>query len=105
MQREITEAARGWCVGGKLTVHSLHFGLVPSQRLLRDLQTSHYRLWSVIQMQKRCKWVWQRSDVTYGNGCPPPRIVKTGVRISSFQRVNAVVAALVLHGNGLQAIL
>lgn len=45
------------------------------------------------------------SNLTYGNGCPPPRIVKTGVSVPSLQRIYAVIAALILHGDGLEAVL
>lgn len=39
-----------------------------------------------------------QSGLTYGNSRAPSRIVETGVSVPPLQRIDAVIAAFILHG-------
>lgn len=79
-------------------MQSLHFGFVPSQRLLRDLQTSHY--FAIVSgKDAEDRYCSVSSASTYCDGSAPPWVVDTSICIPSLQGVDAILAAFFLHGD------
>lgn len=78
------------------SVQSLHFGLVPSHRDLRERHTSHCRPGQHITTPTRYRP--EPAICTYSDRGSSPRVVDFGRRVPPLQRIDAAIVALpVLH--------
>ena len=78
------------------SVHSLHFGFVPSHRDFLERHTSHYQRHVSMSIHRVRVSHCSAEPKTYRNSCPSSGVVDTSIRISSFQRIGALLARSLL---------